>query len=154
MWYTYTLKKGTNDVFYVGIGSKRRAYTTNKRNCRWYQIYEQFDFDVSIINEVSTYEDAIAIETELIKCFGRIGYEDGGTLANIALTPSSTFYGRKHSNKTKKLMSEKAKDRGKAVVWYGRKYKSLRECSRKELVPFSTVQKYISWDKKPQCYKQ
>lgn len=154
--YLHT-KKGTNDVFYVGIGSKRRAYTNNKRNKLWYKVVEEFGYDVKIINTIECYEDAISIETELIKCFGRVGYEEGGRLVNIALTPSSTFEGRSHSNKTKSLMSYKAKNRAShnnKVIWRGKEYKSLRECSRVEKVPFSTVQKYVNWDKIKDCYKK
>lgn len=150
------VKKGTKYVFYVGIGSKRRAYTNNKRNKGWYEIVEKYGYDVIIINKVNNYGDAILIESELIECFGRVGFESGGRLVNIALTPSSTFEGRKHTEKTRKIMSTKAfnrKSHNHKVSWYGKTYKSLRDCSRKESVPFSTVQKYVNWVSKPNCFK-
>ena len=40
----------------------------------------------------------------------------------------------------------------KKCFWKGAKYKSIRECSRKENIPFSTVQKYLNWNKIQNCY--
>lgn len=149
------VKKGTKDVFYVGIGSKRRAYSTEKRNKIWSNYYNKYGRDVVIINHSLSYNDALAVEQELIYCFGRIKFEKNGVLTNRVVKVGLHFQGRKHSDKTKKKMSESAKNRkshNKKVYWMGNIYKSIRECSRKENIPFSTVQKYIHWKEKPQCF--
>jgi len=149
------VKKDTNDVFYVGIGSKRRAYSTEKRNKIWYNYYKKYGRDVIIINHNLNYEDALSIESELIICFGRLGFEEKGVLTNRVIKVGTHFKGRKHSKNTKFKMSKSAKNRkshNKKVYWKGKTYKSARECSRKENKPFSTVQKYVKWDKIKDCY--
>lgn len=149
------VKKDTKDVFYVGIGSKRRAYSTEKRNIIWGNYYKKYGRDVIIINYDLTYEDALQVESELIICFGRLGFEEKGVLTNRVIEVGTHFKGRKHSDDTKLKMSKSAKNRkhhNKKVYWEGSFYKSARECSREENKPFSTVQKYLKWDKIKNCY--
>lgn len=149
------VKKDTRDVFYVGIGSKRRAYSTEKRNIIWKNYYNKYGRDVIIINYNLSYEDALQVESELIICFGRLGFEEKGVLTNRVIKVGTHFKGRKHSESTKNKMSNSAKNReyhNKKVYWKGSVYKSARECSRKENKPFSTVQKYLKWDKIKNCY--
>jgi hypothetical protein len=149
------VKKDTKDVFYVGIGSKRRAYSTNKRNSIWNNYYNKYGRDVIIVNKGLSYEDAIAIESELIHTFGRLKFEEGGVLTNRVIKVGYHFEGKNHTESTKEQMSVSARYRSshnKEVSWYGKTYISARECSRKEGKPFSTVQKYLNWDNKPECY--
>ena len=74
------VKKGTNDVFYVGIGkNRRRAYST-ERNDYWHNVANKYGYEVRVINSLPTYEDAKKVEIELIEAFGIRGE---GQLTNI-----------------------------------------------------------------------
>ena len=70
------VKKGTRDVFYVGIGKKRRAYSNSQRNPYWNSIVSKYGREVEIINNELSWDDACTIEKELISVFGR---KDNGT---------------------------------------------------------------------------
>ncbi|MDA7991592.1 MAG: hypothetical protein MPJ25_00995 [Pirellulales bacterium] len=117
------VKKGTDYVFYVGIGnSRRRAYSTKGRNDIWLDIVSECNgFDVRIINEGLSLDDANYIEKELVDTFGKI-YNGTGQLANIANggggvygCPAnstsykkgmvSTFKGKKHSKESREKIS-------------------------------------------------
>jgi hypothetical protein len=75
-------RKDTNDVFYVGVGiSKNRAYITNGRNSHWKTIVKKVGYEIDILIEGCSWEDACEIEKNLISCYGR--YDLGlGALAN------------------------------------------------------------------------
>ena len=105
------VKKGTNDVFYVGIGkNKRRAFSKRGRNKHWHHIVNKYDYDVRIVNSLDSYEDAKSTEIELIEAFGRKHY--GGQLCNITSGGDSNdthgMLGKTHSDETKKKMSKSA----------------------------------------------
>ena len=66
------VKKGTNDVFYVGIGTnKRRAYSLKSRSVFWHNVVNRYGYDVVIVNAGLSRDDACYIEKELIYTFGR-----------------------------------------------------------------------------------
>lgn len=78
------LKKNTKDLFYIGIGkNKQRAYSKESRNDKWHEIVNEYDFDVEIIYENLTKDEAAEIEKQLISKYGRIGFEEDGILVNI-----------------------------------------------------------------------
>ena len=66
-FYVY-LHRQLNDhrVFYVGKGSSKRAQSRRKRNKKWLEIVEEFDFYYEIYAENLTEDEAFEIETYLI----------------------------------------------------------------------------------------
>lgn len=63
-----------NEPFYIGIGEKEshsRAYEIVKRNKFWYRITAKTDFEVEIILDNLTWDQACQKEKEFIKLYGR-----------------------------------------------------------------------------------
>ena len=99
------IRLDTNEVFYVGIGSqKKRAYSTYKRSKFWHSIIEKTDYEVVLIKENVSVEEAYQIEKDLIKFHGRrdLGL---GTLVNMTDGGDGRF-GSIASEETKRKMSE------------------------------------------------
>lgn len=71
----------TNDVFYIGIGSEKRAYSKHGRNKWWKRIMNKTDYRVDILFDDLTWEEACDKEIEFIELYGRrdLGL---GTLVN------------------------------------------------------------------------
>ena len=74
----------TNEVFYVGIGTKaRRPYSKSGRNKHWYNITNKTDYLVEILIKGITHEEAKELEVLLISEYGR---KDLGTGMLVNLT--------------------------------------------------------------------
>jgi hypothetical protein len=58
-----------NEVFYVGIGSTRRAYSKSSRNKHWNDIVSKHGFKVDITHNNLLREDACLIERYLIEFY-------------------------------------------------------------------------------------
>jgi hypothetical protein len=92
MAYVYRhIRLDTNIPFYVGLGVKetdryRRAHSKSDRNKHWRNIVNKAGYDVEIIMEGLTFEEACAKEIEFIALYGRadlgkgplINLTDGG----------------------------------------------------------------------------
>lgn len=77
-------KKNTKELFYIGIGkNEERAYSTCSRNEKWHSIVDEYGFDVEIIHEGISKDEAAEIEKQLIIEYGRIGFEEDGILINV-----------------------------------------------------------------------
>lgn len=63
----------TNEIFYVGIGSKKRAYSksANRRTTWWINIINKTTYQVEILSNNLTLENAQEAEIQLIKLYGR-----------------------------------------------------------------------------------
>lgn len=101
-------KKNTNEVFYVGVGkNKYRAKSKSGRNQYWENVVDKYGYDIEIIYDNITMEDALEKEKELIKKYGR------NSLTN--LTDGGEFYSfwenRKFSKDHRKKISESLKGR-------------------------------------------
>lgn len=70
------------EVFYVGIGSKKRPYSKNSRNKHWRNYTTKHEYEVSILFEKLTWKEACIREKSLILDYGRrdLGL---GTLVNM-----------------------------------------------------------------------
>jgi hypothetical protein len=102
----YLHKKPNNEVFYVGIGNKKRPYSTNKRNKFWNNIVNKTpNYLIEIICTDISWDEACEVEKNLIKLYGRKC--DGGTLCNITLGGDGS-YGLIHSDKTKENLKKKS----------------------------------------------
>jgi hypothetical protein len=77
------IRKDTGDVFYVGIGkTNMRAFSLSNRNKHWKNISKSTDYDVDILFEDLTWEDACEKEREFIDIYGRRDLGTG-TLVNM-----------------------------------------------------------------------
>lgn len=90
-------RSDTNQVFYVGIGSKKRAFYDKRRNILWKRIVQKYGYTIEILYENITLEEACKIEIELIKQYGKL--DNGGILANMT-DGGEGSRGRKASVKT------------------------------------------------------
>jgi len=83
MAYLYRhIRLDKNEPFYIGIGSDpKRAYSNRNRNKYWKNIVNNFGYEVDIILEDLTWEEACEKEKEFIKIYGR--FEFGGSLCNM-----------------------------------------------------------------------
>lgn len=71
-----------NEPFYIGIGQEKRAYTTRERNEIWRRIVDKTDYEVEILFDDLTWEEAIKKEKEFISLYGRKN-NNTGILANM-----------------------------------------------------------------------
>lgn len=84
MYYVYVHHKPGGDPFYVGKGTKGRAYTSGKRSWGWTKIVEECGgVDVRIIKNFSDEQEAFLFEKQLIRDLRQKGYNlinasDGG----------------------------------------------------------------------------
>lgn len=109
-------RKDTNEVFYVGIGSKRRTKDTTNRNQYWHNIVNKVGYDIEIIHTNLTWEEACELEIEYIKKLGRkdkglgnlVNLTDGGDGAKgvDAKGEKNGFYGKKHTEESLKKISD------------------------------------------------
>jgi hypothetical protein len=73
----------TKEIFYIGIGkTKKRAYSKNGRNLYWKRVVSKVSYEVEILFEDLSWEEACNKEKELILKYGRKNLEKG-TLVNM-----------------------------------------------------------------------
>jgi len=91
------------EVFYVGIGCKKRSSSMRSRSNWWHSIVNKYGYNISIIEKYLTWEKACEKEKYYIKLIGRrdLGL---GSLVNFTNGGEGTL-GRKYSEKTKEKMS-------------------------------------------------
>ncbi len=109
------IRPDKNQVFYVGVGTKkqfftdhktefRRAYEHTNRTKYWKNIVNiNSDYEVEIILESNNYDFILQKEIEFIKIYGRIDL-NSGTLVNLT-NGGEKNNGRKVSQETKRKMS-------------------------------------------------
>lgn len=66
-----------NQAFYIGIGEAGRAYSTRSRNQHWRNIANKHGFNVIIIHENLSWQNACELEQELIDYIGRRNIKTG-----------------------------------------------------------------------------
>ena len=82
MYYIYLhKKKTTGEIFYVGKGKGRRAFSRDNRNPFWYNVVEKHDFTVELVATDLQEWYAFELEKELISYYGK--RSEGGILVNI-----------------------------------------------------------------------
>lgn len=101
IFYVYLHKRPTDgSVFYVGKGKQRRAWITKSRNPHWLNVVNKHGgFDVEIIKEGLTEQEAFALEAETVAKYG-IENLTNQTLGGISTT------GMRHTEETRKLQRE------------------------------------------------
>ena len=99
------MKPCNRDIFYVGIGNDlKRAYRNEGRNDHWQKVFKKYGKIVDIVSDNISLSAAKEMEKHLIASMG------SENLCNKTLGGEGAF-GLKHSDKTKKLLSEKLKGR-------------------------------------------
>lgn len=151
-FYVYEYYKKDNDeVFYVGKGTKRRMHELHNRNKYFNAVYAKYECDVRVFKDGLTNEEACDLERDRIaelKAIGqaRCNFTEGGTgFSTGKLNPIfkrikegnaklftgkenyRPFTGRKHTEESKKLISENRKGKGarfgKDNPMYGKGFK-------------------------------
>ena len=108
-----------NEPFYIGIGKNvKRAYNIYNRSDYWEKIVKKHGYEVEILLEDLTWEEACIKEKEFIRLYGRknLGL---GTLCNLTDGGDGTP-GIKRSEEYILKLSERQKD-GKAY-WFGKNH--------------------------------
>jgi len=106
-YYVYRhIRLDTNTPFYVGKGKDKRCFSNKYRNKYWHNIVNSVGYDIEIMLDNLTEQEAITKEIEFIKLYKSLGYceanmTDGG----------EGLSGYKHSDLTKKRWSEIRKGR-------------------------------------------
>lgn len=104
--YTHTRSDGV--VFYVGIGSTNRPYSEAKRNKHWHNTTAKYGYTVTILHKNLSWEQACALEIELIAKYREIS---GEKLCNITPGGECGALGSTHSDESKLKMSEALRNR-------------------------------------------
>ena len=136
MAYVYKhIRKDRNEVFYIGIGTQdkfKRAFSKIKRNDFWRNIASKTEYEVVIIYDGLTWEEACLKEIELISIYGRrdlgkgtlVNMTDGGD-GSINVKHTTEWYERQKLNNNKKG-------------------KPISESHKKALVAFRNSPNYIN----------
>jgi hypothetical protein len=99
-------RKDTNEVFYIGIGSnKKRAYIYG-RNPHWDRIVDKYGYEVDILIEGCSWEEACDIEKGMIANYGRadlclgplVNMTNGGDGVTGVIMPESVSLRMKENN--------------------------------------------------------
>jgi len=132
VFYVYFhLKEDTGEIFYVGKGKNKRAFSRHGRNDYWSNIVNKHGLKVVIITESLTNKEACELEKHYIKEFGRL--DSGGILVNMTdggdgvigsvpwnkgiKMPDNWNVGRVLSQETKDKISKSNKGRKQGPAW-------------------------------------
>jgi hypothetical protein len=136
------IRKDTDKPFYIGIGSSiNRAYQKRSRNSHWKNIVSKTDYEVEILFDDLTYEQAKEKEIEFIKLYGRndIGtgilcnMTDGGDGNNNFSVETKEKISKSLRGKTQ---SEETKAKRIATLketWKSEELRELKRIQSKEL---------------------
>lgn len=115
MAYVYRhIRLDKNEPFYIGIGNQsnhKRAYdySKNRRNKIWLDIVAKTEYEIEIIFDELSWEEACEKEKEFIALYGRKDLKTG-TLANLT-SGGAGFVGVLFTNEHKRKIGEKSKGR-------------------------------------------
>ena len=114
------IRLDTNEVFYIGIGTKSRSRDKVNRNKWWKNIVNKTDYEIQILKNNIDWEEACELEKVLISWYGRKD-NNTGILCNLTdggegnygiivsedrkLNVSKLHSGKKASLETKQKMS-------------------------------------------------
>jgi hypothetical protein len=108
MIYIYKhIRLDNGEIFYIGIGNKKRITSQKSRNPFWRNIVKKYGFKFEIIEEVESWVEACEREKFWIKYYGRRNTNEG-ILVNMTDGGEGTF-GRKFNIESKIKISESNK---------------------------------------------
>jgi len=121
-FYVYVHTRATDgSIFYVGKGEGKRAWNVSRRNKHWKNIATKHGYNVTILLNNLTEEQAFILEKQAIATLGReslCNMTDGGEGSSGRIPSEETRKklsesgkGRKHTLKAKRKMSESGKGR-------------------------------------------
>jgi hypothetical protein len=143
MAYLYRhIRLDKNEPFYIGIGSdmtNKRANERARRSELWKKIVAKSEYEIQILFDDITYEEAKLKEIEFIKLYGRIDLNNG-TLANLTdggdgtinpsqearLKMSQTHKGRKNSEALMELLINRKGKKNPAFGITGARCKNFK----------------------------
>jgi hypothetical protein len=161
--YVYIHKTEDGEIFYVGMGQGRRAYTKSKRNKFWQLIVETHGLEVFIIESGLSREEASNREKFWIAFYGRRD-KHSGTLVNltsggagtVALTDEVRERLAEYARNRK--FSENTRQRMKQSHTGTRKSKSIRDkisrSGRGKIKSEETIQKLQAASQKDKQIKK
>jgi predicted GIY-YIG superfamily endonuclease len=103
-YYLYYHKNPTTkELFYIGIGTNKRAWDfTSGRNSHYKNYIKKYGEPiVDIIKENITKEEACSLEIKLISEYGRKGIDSKGILLNKSIGGEITALGNKFTEEQK-----------------------------------------------------
>ncbi len=134
--------KITDEVFYVGMGSKIRPYDKNKRNLFWNNYVNKYGFYVEIVKSNLSSKEASKEEVRLISLFGRRDLKEG-SLVNL-------------SNGGEGAISYKKTTDSKPCICLssGKVYNSIREYCEDNNYAYTTILNFVKYNlnKAPNSY--
>ena len=130
----FHLKKGTNIIFYVEIGTKRRPNSKNDRNIPWHNTVNKFGYDIIIKFTNLSWKTACLLEIAWIKKLGRKDLGEGelvnktnggegnhGLVFSIEyrnkLSEAQKEYFKTHDNPNKNKKNPWTSERNRLKVW-------------------------------------
>ncbi len=105
----YQHAKPNGEIFYIGIGSKKRSKCRWKRSKYWNRIVNKYSYKITILHDNLTEIEAIDLEISLINKYGRsdLGL---GTLCNHT-NGGEGIKGYAHTEDAKRRITEALKGR-------------------------------------------
>lgn len=111
----FHVNKLTREIFYIGMGNKKRPNSKNGRNKWWHNIVNKYGYEITIPFKNISWEEAIKLEIDYIYLLGRkdlklgplVNLTDGGD--GVPPGTPSWNKGISWSNETKKKISESLK---------------------------------------------
>lgn len=146
--YSHT-RLDTNEIFYIGIGYLKRAYTKNSRNIHWKRIVKLTEYKVDILHDNLTWDEACKLEIHYIKLYGRRD-KNLGPLVNMTDGGDGKI-GYKFSDESKKKIGDKNRInfKGSGNPFFGRTHSDEskdKAKKTKEKNPFSpTLEQKEKW---------
>lgn len=146
-YYVYLhLTKDTNLPFYIGKGSKKRAYSKIHRNKHWHSIVKAHGFKVDFLATHLNEIEAYYLESYFIKVYGR--REFGGCLVNQTdggEGQSGAIPTQEHREKMRNAIKGKLLKRvnSEALISDYTELNNLRQVCAKHGICIATAMKYI-----------
>ena len=103
MHYTYLHRSvETNQIFYIGKGIGKRAYVKSNHNPDWHHIVDNEKYQIEILSEWKTHEEALEHEKFLILCAKDLNWPlVNKTIGGQGVIGGKHWIGKKHSIEAK-----------------------------------------------------
>ena len=109
-YYVYAHSNNQYGIFYIGKGSGKRLYTVGNRSLFWKRIVKKYGYEVSIIEECVTEEDAYQREIYWIAHYKSLGQcQANFSLGGDGINIKDRWWGDKISKSMKGVKRPKGK---------------------------------------------
>lgn len=156
-YYVYShITKDTNQIFYVGKGTGRRA-RGKRRNPYWKNVANKHGWKVLILKHNLDEKDALEVEKYYIKHIGRrnigtgtlVNMTDGGEgTSGLAPANKGNVGVFKHSEETKRKISENHRNLGKKLSPFSEEHRKKMSLAAKGKVVSNETRKKMSESQK------